>query len=100
MAGEFERKAVAYVRKHYPGHEPVYGTVTFQTDVGGGYDGSDIDANIDVTWTEKVAYPVKGGRELPGGTRDVRRTIEDRAFDYDLNGLITEIMELEDPGDG
>jgi hypothetical protein len=94
----FERKAVAYVRKHYPGHEPVPGTVTFQTDFGGGYDGGDLEADIDVSWTEMVPHSTATGRPLPAGQRTARRNIASRAFDYDLNAIITEFLEIDPDG--
>jgi hypothetical protein len=72
MSTAFERKAVAYVRKHYPGREPVIGTVTFQTDVSA-Y--GDLEADIDVSWTETVPHVTATGRPLPGGTQLVVRNI-------------------------
>ena len=95
MSELFDKKAVAYVRKHYPGHNPVQGTVTFQTDFGGGYDGGDLEADIDVSWTEVFRHYTATGRELPSSTSIVRRNVAGKAFDYDLNGLITEILEIQ-----
>lgn len=92
----FDRKAVAWVKQHYPGSNPVHGTVTFQTDVS--FYGVP-EADIDVTWTEVVRHYLNNGQELPSGTRDVRKTIESKAFDYDLNGLMAELVEMDDPGD-
>lgn len=96
----FQRKAAAWVRRQYPGHEPVVGTVTFQTSVSS-Y-GGETDADIDVTWTELPDYPVMKdmfGRELPRPVKTVVRTIENKAYDYDLNPLIEQIVNMEDPGE-
>lgn len=91
MSTVFDRKAAAWVRRQYPGHEPVVGTVTFATDVNS-Y-GGELDARIDVSWTEVVAMPKHSS------LRTMVRTIESKAYDCDLNPLIAAIVDMEDPGD-
>jgi len=88
----FAHKAAAWVRKNYPGHEPVHGTVTFATNVSS-Y-GGELDADIDVSWSEMVHQNYNGGFD---DVRPVVRTLETKAYDYDLNELIIQVWATEVP---
>lgn len=97
MSTEFDRKAAAWVRKHYPdAGEVVLGSVEFLMDtaayLSGGW------SNFNVEWTENVHYHTVSG-QLPSGQRIRSKTIDDNAWQYDATALLRELVEMEDPGD-
>lgn len=89
--GEFDRKAAAWVRGHYPEANPVTGSVEFSMDCAAYNSGA--WANFDVSWYEN-------DRSWPLGRRPVSKTIDTSAWRYDATSLIRELVEMDDPGDG
>jgi hypothetical protein len=71
--------------------------VSFATNVSS-Y-GDEVEAKIDVCWDQREWFFSASGHELPGRTVKVVRTIEDKAFDCELNGLMAQVMGIEDPGE-
>lgn len=88
--GEFDRKAAAWVRKHYPGAQPAVGSVEFAMDCAAYNSGA--WANFDVSW-----YEHDPARTLT--RRPVTKTIDDEAWQYDATALLRELVEMDDPGD-
>lgn len=82
--GAFDRKAAAWVRKHYPYAHPVVGSVEFAMDCAAYNSGA--WANFDVAWVDDPKLPL------------VVKTIDDCAWQYDATALMRELTEMEDPG--
>jgi hypothetical protein len=94
---EFDRKAAAWVRKHYPDAKPIVGTVEFGMDAAAF--ASSAWAHFDVAWSETVRYPLRDGGELPSGTKGVAKVISESAWQYDATELLRELVEMDDPGE-
>ena len=88
----FDRVAAAWVRKHYPGSNPVVGSVSFVMDAAA-Y-ASAAWAEFRVTWTDEHQEPNWPTTAL----NEVTKTIDDSAWEFDASELMRELLEMEDPG--
>lgn len=89
---KFDRVAAAWVRKHYPGSNPVVGSVNFHMDAAA-Y-ASAAWAEFKVTWKDEHREP---SWPTPGLSEQIR-TIDDSAWEFDASELMRELLEMEDPG--
>lgn len=92
MSTEFDRKAAAWVRKHYPDSNPIVGSVTFETDFAAYASGA--WARFNVEWSDEIRH--NGGLR---GERSRCESISEEAWNYDASDLMRELVEMEDPGE-